>query len=109
VAQRMQVIFEDDIDGSEAAGTVTFGLSGVQYEVDLSKKNSDKLAEAFAPYIEAGRKVSSRSPRPGQKPSRSSGPDPQEVRAWAKSAGIEVKDKGRVPAELIVRFQAAGQ
>ena len=35
--------------------------------------------------------------------------DQSDVRAWARSEGIEVKDKGRVPAELVVKFQAAGQ
>lgn len=101
----MQVIFEDDIDGSDAQGTVSFGFNGVQYEIDLSKKNADKLAEAFRPYLAAARKVtsSSRSTRR----SRSSGPSPREVRAWAREQGLEVAGKGRVPAELVVRFQAA--
>jgi hypothetical protein len=30
-----------------------------------------------------------------------------EVRVWAKAQGIEVKDRGRVPAELVVKFKAA--
>jgi hypothetical protein len=30
-----------------------------------------------------------------------------EVREWAKEQGIEVKDRGRVPAELVVKFKAA--
>ena len=30
-----------------------------------------------------------------------------EVREWAKAQGIEVKDRGRVPAELVVKFKAA--
>jgi len=29
------------------------------------------------------------------------------VREWARSQGIEVKDRGRVPAGLIVKFKAA--
>jgi len=32
---------------------------------------------------------------------------PAEVREWAKSQGIDVKDRGRVPAELVVKFKAA--
>jgi nucleoid-associated protein Lsr2 len=36
-----------------------------------------------------------------------SGLDPAEVREWAKGQGIEVKDRGRVPAELVARFKAA--
>jgi hypothetical protein len=49
MAQRTQVIFADDIDGSAAEGTITCALNGVQYEVDLSKKNSGKLLRAFQP------------------------------------------------------------
>ena len=30
-----------------------------------------------------------------------------EVREWAKAQGIEVKDRGRVPAELAPRVKAA--
>jgi hypothetical protein len=61
MAQRTQVIFEDDIDGSEAEGTVTFALNGVGYELDLSARNRDQLLKALGPYIEAGRKVSART------------------------------------------------
>jgi hypothetical protein len=43
MAQRTQVVFTDDVDGSEAIGTVKFGLEGTAYEVDLSQKNADKL------------------------------------------------------------------
>jgi hypothetical protein len=107
MAQRTQVVFTDDVDGGEAIGTVRFGLEGTSYEVDLSQKNADKLAKALEPYIAAARKTGSGSPRRTAKPPRPAGPSPQEVRTWAKDQGIEVKDKGRVPAELIVKFQAA--
>ncbi len=33
--------------------------------------------------------------------------DRTEVREWAKAQDIEVKDRGRVPAELVVEFKAA--
>jgi nucleoid-associated protein Lsr2 len=35
------------------------------------------------------------------------GVDSTEVREWAKAQGIDVKDRGRVPAELVVKFKAA--
>jgi Lsr2 len=106
MAQRTQVVFTDDIDGSEAAGTVRFGLAGATYEVDLSTKNADKLAKVLEPYIAAARKTGGSTRRAAKSP-RPAGPSPQEVRTWARAEGIDVKDKGRVPAELIVRFQAA--
>jgi hypothetical protein len=36
VAQAIQVLLIDDLDGGEAAGTVRFGLDGTEYEIDLS-------------------------------------------------------------------------
>ena len=104
MAQRAEIVFTDDMDGSEAAGTVRFGLQGTTYEIDLSQKNADQLAKVLEPYVNAGRKVISR--RPAAR-SRAAGPSPAAVREWAKTEGMEVKDKGRVPAELIVKFQAA--
>ena len=110
MAQKIQTLFIDDIDGGEAEGTVRFGLDGAGYEIDLSAENADALRKVLARYVEAGR----RSPgsavrRPGRGGRRASanGVNTTEVREWAKSQGIEVKDRGRVPAELVVKFQAA--
>ena len=44
-----------------------------------------------------------RGPRRGS----ASGLNTTEVREWAKAQGIEVKDRGRVPGELVVKFKAA--
>ncbi|HMH92173.1 MAG TPA: histone-like nucleoid-structuring protein Lsr2, partial [Streptosporangiaceae bacterium] len=57
VAQRTQVLFTDDIDGTEAAGTVRFGIGGTEYEIDLSQAHADQLAAALGPYVAAARKV----------------------------------------------------
>ena len=71
MAQRTQVLYIDDIDGSPADGTVVFGLDGTTYEIDLSKKHADQLAKVIGPYIEAARKVpasrrsATRAGRPG--------------------------------------------
>jgi hypothetical protein len=108
VAQRTQIIFTDDIDGSDAEGTVTFALNGVQYEIDLGKKNSDKLARAFAPYVEAGRKVSTRTP--ARSPRAASAPkrhDQLAVREWARGQGLEVSSRGRIPADVLAKYEAA--
>jgi hypothetical protein len=58
MAQRTQILYVDDIDGSQADGTVRFGLDGTDYEIDLSKKHANQLAAAIRPYVEAARKVS---------------------------------------------------
>ena len=61
MAQQTTVRFIDDIDGSDAVGTVTFSLDNRAYEIDLSDENTDKLHEALAPFIEHGRKAGGRS------------------------------------------------
>jgi hypothetical protein len=110
VAQKIQTILTDDLDGGEAEGTVRFGLDGVDYEIDLNTKHAEQLRKALAKYVGAGRKTSGSTRRPGRRSGRrGTGDDsnPSDVREWAKAQGIEVKDRGRVPAELIVKFKAA--
>ena len=110
MAQKIQTLFIDDIDGGEAEGTVRFGLDGTEYEIDLSAKNADALRNAVARYVDAARRTpGSAARRPGRSGRRASvnGLNTTEVREWAKAQGIEVKDRGRVPAELVVKFKAA--
>jgi hypothetical protein len=109
VAQKVQTLFIDDIDGSAAEGTVRFGLDGTDYEIDLNAAHAQQLRDTLAAYLKAGRRVSGASRRPARGGRK--GPDralnPTEVREWAKAQGIEVKDRGRVPAELLVKFKVA--
>jgi sRNA-binding protein len=105
----VQTLFIDDIDGSAAEDTVRFALDGTDYEIDLSAGHAQQLRDALAAYVKAGRRVSSasrRAARSGRRGSQS-GLNTTEVREWAKAQGIEVKDRGRVPAELVVKFKAA--
>jgi hypothetical protein len=111
VAQKIQTLFIDDIDGSAAEGTVRFALDGTDYEIDLNTQHAAALRKAMAKYVEAARRSTSgaaakRPARSGRR-SSASGLNTTEVREWAKAQGIEVKDRGRVPAELVVRFRAA--
>ena len=109
MAQKIQTLFIDDIDGSEAEGTVRFALDGAEYEIDLNAKHADALRKALAKYIDAARRSSGaarRSSRGGRRAS-ASGVNTTEVREWAQAQGLEVQDRGRVPAELVVRFRAA--
>lgn len=38
---------------------------------------------------------------------KAKGFDAKLVRAWAKRQGLEVKDRGRIPAEVITAFEVA--
>lgn len=101
MAQRVVVTLSDDIDGGAAEETVTFGLDGKSYEIDLTSANASKLRDALAPYVEAGRKRS----RSGKTYRRTSvAPDPAAVRAWARSNGMEVPPRGRIPKKVYEAF-----
>jgi nucleoid-associated protein Lsr2 len=109
VAQKILTLFIDDLDGSDAEGTVRFGLDGAGYEIDLNAEHARALRDALAPYVSAARRVGGGARRPARSGRRgsASGLNTTEVREWAKAQGIEVKDRGRVPAGLVVRFKAA--
>ncbi len=110
MAQKVQTLLIDDLDSGEADGTVRFGLDSAEYEIDLSADNAEALRKALAPYVSAARRAPGsavRRPGRGGRRAGAAGPDPTAVREWAKTQGIEVKDRGRVPAELVVKFQAA--
>ena len=109
VAQKIQTVFIDDLDGSEAEGTVRFGLDGAAYEIDLNAGHARALRDALSRYVQAARRAGGGARRPARsgRRARADGVDSTEVREWAKAQGIEVKDRGRVPAELVVKFKAA--
>ncbi|MBF0687252.1 MAG: Lsr2 family protein [Cellulomonas sp.] len=105
MAQKVQVLLVDDIDGGSADETVTFGLDGVTYEIDLTSDNAAKLRDALAQWVGSARKVSGRSSARSAR-STSSSPraarsnEAQEVREWAKANGFQVSERGRISAEV---------
>ena len=109
MAQKIQTLFIDDLDGSTAEGTVRFGLDGTEYEIDLNAGHAKELRDALARYVDAARTVGGSGRKPARRSSRgtASGLNTTEVREWARAQGIEVKDRGRVPADLVVKFKAA--
>jgi len=109
MAQKIQTLFIDDLDGSEAEGAVRFGLDGAQYEIDLSTDHARALRAALAPYIEAARRVPGTTRRADQNGHKTpaAGVSNTDVRAWAKSRGLEVKDRGRVPAGILAQWREA--
>ena len=112
MAQKIQTLFIDDIDGGEAEGTVRFGLDGADYEIDLSTAHSEALHKTLQTYIAHARKVSGAARRSARSGSRRSfnGIDTTAVRTWAKQNGYDIKDRGRVPASVIAKYkEATGQ
>jgi len=107
VAQKVQTLYIDDIDGSEAAGTVRFGLDGADYEIDLSAEHTDDLYATLQAYISHARKVGGTSRRPARGHRAARPIDTTAVRSWAREQGIDIKDRGRVPADIIAKYEAA--
>jgi len=107
MAQKIQTLFIDDLDGGEAEGTVRFGLDGIDYEIDLSAENAGELREALANYISHARRGGSPARRAARGGRASAEVDTAKVREWAKGHGYEIKNRGRVPADLLAKYQAA--
>ena len=106
MAQRVNIVLVDDIDQSDAEETVTFGLDGKEYTIDLNAKNARKLRDAVAPYVAHGRPVSSRGGRRNTS-AKSAGAAPSEIRAWARENGMDVPERGRVSAAVREAYAAA--
>ncbi len=113
MAQRVQVILTDDLDGGQAVETVSFGVDGTSYEIDLSAKNATRLRKALEPFVAVARAAEATSPvtishRRGPSAQNSSPISSKAVRVWAKSHRIKVSPRGRVPAAVVERFRQAG-
>jgi hypothetical protein len=113
MTQKISYDLVDDIDGGSAVETLTFGIDGQTYEIDLGKRNADRLRATLSPYVAAGRrmvKTTGRRGRPRLVVQRhiEVGADPRAVRAWAKANRIDVPDRGRIPTAVIDQYHAAG-
>ena len=121
MAQKVQVILVDDVDGGEASETVSFSLDGVSYEIDVSESNAAALRDALAPWVGHARRVGGRSggssgggSRAKSGSANSSGRsrgnskhDLSNVRSWARENGFQVSDRGRVSSEVIAAYEKA--
>lgn len=108
MVQKVSYVLIDDVDGGEAAETVTFGLDGVTYEIDLSATNAAQIREDFAKWIGSGRRTGGR--RSGGARGRSGAgrsSDAARIRDWAKENGYEVSERGRIPADVRAAYEAA--
>jgi hypothetical protein len=111
MAQRVNVVLVDDIDGSDAAETVSFALDGVDYEIDLSDQHAEELRGAVSLYVGHARRTGGRR-KNGRRASTApasdgSAPSAADIRSWARENGFEVPERGRVSAEVREAYAAA--
>lgn len=121
MARRIVHQLVDDLDGTilevGEGETVLFSLDGTAYEIDLTDDNAASLREALAPFIAAGRSISSSRASSARSTSggssggstrrRSGQTDYGPVREWAKANGYTVSDRGRVPASVLDAYEAS--
>ena len=110
MAQRVQVLLVDDIDGGDASETVSFALDGVTYEIDLSESNAARFRDDLASWIGHARRSGGRRSTgakraaPGGTRTRS---DLGAIREWARAHGHQVSDRGRISAEVQEAYDKA--
>ncbi len=111
MAQRVEVLLVDDLDGSTADESVSFGLDGVQYEIDLSTENAAKLRSALEGYVNSARRVRKQGQGQGRRLTAASvGNTPEslaKIREWARENGHKVSDRGRIAGPVVAAFKAA--
>ncbi|ADB76047.1 histone-like nucleoid-structuring protein Lsr2 [Geodermatophilus obscurus] len=108
MATKTQVVLFDDLTGEPANTTVRFALDQTEYEIDLSHENAAEMRDGLSRYVDTARRVTGgrRSAPPAKLPY--TGYDPAAVRAWAAGQGIEVNARGRIKADVVEKFRAAG-
>ena len=111
MAQKVTVTLVDDLDGSQAEETVEFGLDGASYQIDLSGDNAERLPDALGDFVEharraGGRKRAAGRPTVGRAPRAASADREQNqaIREWARKQGMQVSDRGRIPAEVLEAY-----
>lgn len=107
MAKKVQYLLVDDLDGGGGDETVSFALDGVSYEIDLSKKNAQGLRDALAKYVGSARRTGGRRGR-GRGRGRSSS-ETSAIREWARSQGLKISDRGRIPADILEKYDAANR
>lgn len=110
MAQRVQVLLVDDMNGGEANETVLFGVDGARYEIDLNGENAERLRQIMGPFLASARRVhvTGRGRGTGRdRAARGSRTRSSDIRRWAKTQGIKVSDRGRIPAAVVEQYEAA--
>jgi hypothetical protein len=108
MAQKVNVLLVDDIDGSDAVETIKFGLDGTYYEIDVNSDHGEQLREALELYVKNARKVTGSATRPARG-SRTAASDAEnkKIRNWAREQHLDVNERGRIPAGVMAQYEAA--
>lgn len=113
MATQTSVTVIDDVTGEAGASTVYFGIDGIDYEIDLTEANYDRLVDSLAEFTAVARKAKrSDGRKTGARPAGGTrGKVGREqlaaIRDWARSAGYQVSNRGRISENIRSAFEAA--
>jgi hypothetical protein len=118
MAQKTIIQLFDDLDGTpgEDITTVTFGIDGAEYEIDLSEINAARLRSELDVFLAAARRTGGRVRRSGTGSSASRGggdtrskEETKAIRDWARQNGHDISDRGRIPASIIDAYTSTNR
>jgi nucleoid-associated protein Lsr2 len=104
MAQRTVVTLEDDLVGGAADETVRFAIGGREYEIDLSTANAERFRQQLGTYIQYARRAGNAARRPVR--TAASRRRSRDIRVWAQERGIEISERGRIPANVVDQYEA---
>lgn len=104
--QRVDVALEDDLTGGPADETVTFGVDGRIYEIDLNARHAAAFRSQLAAFVERAQPVRQRRSRAAAR-TAASRERSREIRAWAEHHGLAVADHGRLPSNVVREYEQA--
>lgn len=110
MAQKIVTLRISDISGEDLGDggqSINFSVGNTGYVIDLSDKEVEKFFNVLKPYVDNAQKTSGRGVR-RSRASSGSDVDPKAVRSWAAANNVEVSDRGRIPADIVEKFKAAG-
>lgn len=114
MAKRVVTQLIDDISGEiieDGGETIRFTVNDASYSIDLGPENAAAFRDALSPYLQAAEKLGGLR-RGGDLAPRRAGArtDPAQlaaIRSWARSAGYELSDRGRIPVAVQEAYEAA--
>lgn len=102
----------DDLNGEVADETVQFSIDGRSYEIDLTSKNASELRDAVAPFVGAARRAGGAPARKNHQRTSSVPTKTREenaaIRQWAGENGLQVSERGRLPATVLAAYENRG-
>ena len=114
MARKVVVELVDDIDETvfgEDGESISYGLDGVEYQIDLKDEHAKEFRQVLEYYIAHSIRVGGRKHRSDRSVNPTAAKRPrgetQKIRAWAIEQGYELSSRGRIPAEIEDAFHAA--